>query len=480
MSKNEDEITSMWRSASKGHFKTKANNVIGIDLGTTNSCVGIWSRTEDLVKIIQIDEQPTIPSVLLYQGTTSTPLVGHEAKKLLCKTPKSSLFNAKRFLGRTYKEIASEALLCPFDVVPIESSVDPSSYTKEDISKVLFHFQHKGTTCELLPEEVSAMVLRYIRVKSEEWLNDKENEWNSNDTSITACVITVPARFGYLQRMATKRAAIRAGFEEVRLVAESTAAAMAYGVGVAGQKRIVVYDLGGGTFDVSILDVNDGNFQVVAMGGNEFLGGNDIDDLLLRHVLIKICHALNIYKDIPKQRKKRNHRSTCKDDIRQICNVLQINMQSNTFISFQENVQNAKIKASTTDDTDVEIEVELEITLRSNEKTMYKNTMKLNIINDIEHVIEPIVQETIQTVQDVISNGSKKDGTTTISTTSIDEVILVGGPTRMPCIRRAIQKEFPSVILCKDINPDEVVAEGEYDIFLLRLLSLLINRLNFL
>tara|TARA_B110000091_G_C13814186_1_gene476791 strand:- start:1971 stop:3995 length:2025 start_codon:yes stop_codon:yes gene_type:complete len=452
--------TELWRSAAKGNFTTTSTNVIGIDLGTTNSCVALWSRTEDVVKIIAIDEQRTTPSMLHYQNTSSTPLVGHAAQKEAHVAPRSTLSNVKRFMGRTYPEIQNEALRCPFDVVPLDSSVDPSSLNpKQDVSKVLLHFQHKETTCELLPEEASALVLRYLRVKTEEWINDPENEWTSKDKTITAAVITVPARFGYLQRLATKRAASRAGFTEVRLVAEPTAAAMAYGVGVAGTKRVLVFDLGGGTFDVSILDVKEGHFKVIAMGGDEFLGGNDVDDFLVRHVLQRICKSLNI-TNVPKPNSRKQTRSSCSHDVQHLCQVLKIDMQSSMFASFRKSIEEAKITASDPDNIENN-QVELLIDLKVERNGLFLphvETMVLNITTDIENVVQPLIRETIQIVKDVVQRAMDKEDDD--KSKSVNEVILVGGPTRMPCVRRALASEFPSVVLCKDINPDEVVAEG--------------------
>ena len=453
-----NDTTALWQKHDA--FDSNTHTVVGIDLGTTNCCVALWSRTEDAVKIIDIHKHRTTPSVLRYQDVSDTPLVGHEAQMDAHLTPRSVLSNVKRFIGKTYDDTQEEALRYAFDVVPLDASVDSSALNpKQDVSKLLLHFQHKGTTCELLPEEASAIYLRYLRVGVDEWLSDPDNTSvvsNTKNHKTTAAVITVPARFGYLQRLATKRAASRAGFQQVRLIAEPTAAAMAYGVGVAGTKRVLVYDLGGGTFDVSILDVNEGNFKVVAMGGNERLGGNDIDDLILRHVLQTICSKLHL--QIPKPTSRKQTRQSCPRDIQTLCNILKLDMSSSTVTSLRQACEKAKIQASDFDAIEsgqVNIDVVLPITECSKLWEGFQESIILEI-NTLDNIVRPVIEETLISLRDVVKRAQVKESIQG----AVNEVILVGGPTRMPCLRSAIQQEFPGVVLCKDINPDEVVAEG--------------------
>ena len=194
-STDQEVITSLWSSSKNGQFKKDTQNVIGIDLGTTNCCVALWSNTEDAVRIIEVDKQKTTPSVLLYQDGSNVPVVGHQAQKLAHLTPRSALSNIKRFIGKTYDDTKEEALRYSFDIVPLDSSIDKSALNpKEDVSKLLLHFQHQNTTCELLPEEASAICLRYLRVAVEEWLIDEENSaiHTSKNKTVTAAVITVP------------------------------------------------------------------------------------------------------------------------------------------------------------------------------------------------------------------------------------------------------------------------------------------------
>ena len=471
-STDQEEVTSLWSSSKNGQFKKDTQNVIGIDLGTTNCCVALWSNTEDAVRIIEVDKQKTTPSVLLYQDGSNVPVVGHQAQKLAHLTPRSALSNIKRFIGKTYEDTKEEALRYSFDIVPLDSSIDKSALNpKEDVSKLLLHFQHQNTTCELLPEEASAICLRYLRVAVEEWLIDEENSaiHTSKDKTVTAAVITVPARFGYLQRLATKRAAAKAGFTQVRLVAEPTAAAVAYGVGVAGTKRVLVYDLGGGTFDVSILDVKEGNFKVVAMGGNERLGGNDIDDLIVRHVLQRVCGQLHL--PVPKASGRKQTRLSCSRNIETLCNLLKIEMSSSTISSLRNICEKAKIEASG-EEAQKNGQVTIHVVLPITECIQLRNgfdAMVVLKIEKLEQVVLPVISETIQGVKDVVnraslllqeSNQNQNQNQSVQPVQPVNEVVLVGGPTRMPCVRKAIQKEFPNVILCKDINPDEVVAEG--------------------
>src|SRR3990167_8816409 len=228
------------------------SKIIGIDLGTTNSCVAVIEGGEPTV-IQNAEGNRTTPSVVAFKD--SEVLVGVAAKRQAVTNPKRTIFSAKRFMGHRYSEVEKEAKNMPFEV----------KKGKEDRAVIVVDGK------EMLPQEVSAKVLQKLKKDAEAYLG----------TTVTKAVITVPAYFDDSQRQATKEAGQIAGLEVVRIINEPTAAALAYGLDKTKSQKIAVYDLGGGTFDVSILELGDGVFEVVSTNGDTHLGGDDFDQVII-------------------------------------------------------------------------------------------------------------------------------------------------------------------------------------------------------
>ncbi len=508
-------------------------NAVGIDLGTTNSCVAIWLPSESRVKVIRIAGGKTTPSavhfpssedayatavmgadpkksvkdgsevarmragrdVLSGNSTLGAPVVGKPALDQAERQPFTTIVGVKRFIGRAFEdeEVADEQLRCAYNVISTSHRTDAINVA----SKVRIHVKNRGRMHALLPEEISAFVLQYLRVGAEMYLQEQGGQDRAT-TAVKSAVITVPARFGYAQRLATRDAATRAGFTEVALLAEPTAAALAYGLGVAGLKTFVVFDLGGGTFDVSVLRVNNGKFKVLAMGGDDRLGGNDVDDLLVRHVLQVFCerHGVSTRKfgaslkrhrmanrDQLKQREGVfvESLSVVRRDIMALCDCLGIEdgQSSDVIVGLRNSCERAKIdlcksyckstggqdpkgaegrdigrSSTNTEVNSVDISIKLP---QSPACTALKNGAVDDIVSltmhDLAQVVEPLIRICTEAVQEVLTSAR-------IVAPEVDEILLVGGATRMPPVRWALSEMFEGREICKDINPDEVVAEG--------------------
>lgn len=367
---------------------------IGIDLGTTYSCVGVWQN--ERVEIIANDQgNRTTPS---YVGFTETErLIGDAAKNQVAMNPENTIFDAKRLIGRKMSEdsVKRDAALWPFKVVA------------RDGDKPAFQVQYKGETKIFSPEEISSMVLTKMKETAEAFIGQP----------VTQAVITVPAYFNDSQRQATKDAGSIAGLDVLRIINEPTAAALAYGLEKKGKgdQNILIFDLGGGTFDVSLLSLDGELFEVRATGGNTHLGGEDFDNRLVSHFQREFEKKHK--KDLSKNpRALRRLRTACERAKR----ALSVNTQTAIEIdSLYEGVD------------------------------FYSNITRARF----EDLAGDLFRSTLDPVQKVLSDaGLGKD--------QISEIVLVGGSTRIPKVQQLLTEYFNGKPLNKTINPDEAVAYG--------------------
>lgn len=366
--------------------------VIGIDLGTTYSCVGIYKN--GAVEIIPNDQGNRItPSYVAF--VDDERLTGEAAKNQATINPTQTLFDVKRLIGRNYADssIQKDKQLLPFQIVEKEK-------------KPYIQIEVKGAKKILAPEEVSAMVLGKMKEVAENYLGKE----------VKNAVVTVPAYFNDAQRQATKDAGAIAGLNVIRIINEPTAAAIAYGLDKKGvEKNILVYDLGGGTFDVSLLTIDNGVFEVVATSGDTHLGGEDFDQRVMDH-FIKIL-------------KKKSSK-----DLRTNKKGLQ---------KLRREVEKAKRALSSTHQVKLEIENLMDGVDFSESLTRAK----------FEELNNDLFQKTLQPVKQVLEDSDmKKD--------EIDEIVLVGGSTRIPKIQQLIKEFFNGKEPNRGINPDEAVAFG--------------------
>jgi Fe-S protein assembly chaperone HscA len=362
--------------------------VVGIDLGTTNSLV---AYVENGVPAVIRDESgdALVPSVVSL-GDEGTVFVGREAQRRLLTAAGRSVYSVKRFMGRGIEDVAGEASLLPFRV-----SGDRGGVLRIGIGDR-----------ELTPPEISALVLRELKHRAEEFFR-KRGEF---DFEVDRAVITVPAYFNDAQRTATRDAGRLAGLEVLRIINEPTAASLAYGLDRRNRGTIAVYDLGGGTFDISILKVEDGVFQVLATNGDTHLGGDDIDLELLGSVLRELGHP-----QLPPE----------------------------TVQSIRKAVIAAKTDLSDAHDTEIRIDAMPGL------PQGYRRRLARA---ELEDRIRPLVERTLGPCRQALADAGLAPG-------EIDEAVLVGGSTRIPLVRRAVQELFgrpPHV----ELNPDEVVALG--------------------
>merc|ERR1719451_258780 len=365
--------------------------VIGIDLGTTYSCVGIYKNGR--VEIIPNDQGNRItPSYVAF--TEEDRLIGEAAKTQATINPSQTLFDVKRLIGRRFKEksVQSDKKLLPFDIV-------------NKGGKPMIEVKVKGETKQLMPEEVSSMVLTKMKETAENYLGK----------DVKHAVITVPAYFNDAQRQATKDAGTIAGLEVLRIINEPTAAAIAYGLDKKTEKNILVYDLGGGTFDVSLLTIDNGVFEVVATNGDTHLGGEDFDQRVMQH-FIKIFEKKH-KKDLSKDKR-----------------ALQ---------KLRREVEKTKRALSSTHQARIEIEalfdgVDFSETLTRARFEEINNDLFKNTLGPVKQVLE--------------DSGLKKN--------QVDEVVLVGGSTRIPKVQALMKDLFNGKEPNRGINPDEAVAYG--------------------
>ena len=367
------------------------SKIIGIDLGTTNSCVSVMEGNEPVV-ITNSEGKRTTPSVVGFVDGGERK-VGDPAKRQAITNPTKTIYSIKRFMGTTFDKVAKEVARVPYKVVKGDNNtprveIDDKLYT---------------------PQEISAMILQKMKKTAEDYLGQK----------VTEAVITVPAYFNDSQRQATKEAGEIAGLTVKRIINEPTAAALAYGLDKKmTDQKIIVFDFGGGTHDVSVLELGDGVFEVLSTDGDTHLGGDDVDDKIINWLADEFKNDEGI-------------------DLRKDPMALQ---------RLKEAAEKAKIELSSTSSTEINLPYIMPVDgipkhlVRTLSKAMF------------EQLIADLVARTIEPCKTALKNAG-------LSTSDIDEVILVGGSTRIPAIQEAVKKFFgkdPS----KGVNPDEVVAIG--------------------
>ncbi len=364
---------------------------VGIDLGTTNSVIAIWEGGEPAV-IANAEGSRTTPSVVAFTDTGER-LVGQLARRQAILNPKGTIYSAKRFIGRHYDEVTEEAKAVGFDVVP-----GPGGVARFDV---------RGK--QYAPEEISALVLRKLAEDASKFLGER----------VTEAVITVPAYFNDAQRTATKDAGRIAGLEVLRIINEPTAAALAYGLDKHEHETVLVFDLGGGTFDVSILDVGDGVVEVRATAGDTHLGGDDFDRRLVDYLADDFQRANGI-------------------DLRSDPQALQ---------RLFEAAEKAKTELSSVSQTQVNLPF---ITADgSGPKHLTTSIMR----STFEQITADLIERCLGPVKQAMSDAKVTDN-------DIDEVLLVGGSTRIPAVQQLVRRLTGGRDPNMTVNPDEVVALG--------------------
>ena len=371
--------------------------VIGIDLGTTNSCVAVFEGDKPRV-IENAEGERTTPSMVAFTDDGQT-LVGRPAKRQAVTNPENTLYAIKRLIGRTYDDPTTQR----------DKEIVPYKIVKADNGDAWVEAHGK----KMAPPEVSATVLRKMKETAEDYLGE----------TVTEAVITVPAYFNDSQRQATKDAGRIAGLDVKRIINEPTAAALAYGMDKQrGDKKIAVYDLGGGTFDISVIEIADVDgehqFEVHATNGDTFLGGEDFDMKLIDHIAEEFQkeHGVDLRKDkLALQRLK-------------------------------EAAEKAKIELSSTQQTEINLPY-----VTADQSGPKHLNMKITRAK-FESLVEDLVARTIEPCRTALKDAG-------MSASDIDEVILVGGQTRMPAVQEAV-KSFFGKDARKDVNPDEAVAVG--------------------
>ncbi|XP_073697013.1 endoplasmic reticulum chaperone BiP-like [Garra rufa] len=368
--------------------------VIGIDLGTTYSCVGVFENGR--VEIIANDQGNRITPSYVAFTTEGQRLIGDAAKNQLTSNPENTVFDAKRLIGRTWDDstVQQDIKYLPFKV--IEKKNKP--HIQLDIGS--------GQSKSFTPEEISAMVLTKMKETAEAYLGKK----------VTHAVVTVPAYFNDAQRQATKDAGTIAGLNVIRIINEPTAAAIAYGLDkMDGEKNILVFDLGGGTFDVSLLTIDNGVFEVKATNGDTHLGGEDFDQRVMEHFI-------KLYKSKTGMDVRKDNRAVQK---------------------LRREVEKAKRMLS----TQHQARIEIEYFFRSEDFSETLTRAKFEELNI------DLFRSTLKPVQKVLEDCDLKKS-------DIDEIVLVGGSTRIPKIQQLLKDFFNGKELSKGINPDEAVAYG--------------------
>ncbi|MCB0219030.1 MAG: molecular chaperone DnaK [Chrysiogenetes bacterium] len=364
--------------------------IIGIDLGTTNSCVAVMEGTEARV-IPNQEGARTTPSVVGFSKDGEV-LVGQAARRQAVINPQNTIYSAKRFVGRKFGEISNESKMVPYTVIEHENGDSWFQVGDKKFS----------------PPEISARVLQKLKKAAEDYLGEE----------VTEAVITVPAYFNDSQRQATKDAGKIAGLEVKRIINEPTAAALAYGLDKKSNEMIAVYDFGGGTFDISILEVGDNVVEVKATNGDTHLGGDDLDDRIIRWL------ADEFKKD----------------------SGLDVSGDPMVMQRLKEAAEKAKIELSSALETDINLPF-----LTADQTGPKHLNVKLTRSN-FEKMIADLVDRSIEPVKKALADAGLKPN-------QIDEVVLVGGSTRVPIIAQKV-KEYFGKDPHKGVNPDEVVAIG--------------------
>jgi molecular chaperone DnaK len=367
-----------------------AGKVIGIDLGTTNSVVAVMEGGQPAVIVNQEGARIT-PSVVGF-AKDGERLVGQVAKRQAVTNPENTVFSVKRFMGRKFDEVSSEASRVPYRVVRAGNG---DAWIEARDKK-------------MSPPEISAMVLGKLKQAAEDYLGEK----------VTDAVITVPAYFNDAQRQATKDAGQIAGLNVLRIINEPTAAALAYGLDRKKDETIAVYDFGGGTFDISVLEVGEGVVEVKSTNGDTHLGGDDLDDRIIEWLVSEFKKSEGI--DLAKDRM-----------------ALQ---------RLKEAAEKAKIELSTA------LETEINLPFITADQTGPKHLQVKLSRAKLEQLVDDLLQRTMAPVRQALSDAG-------VDPKKIDEVVLVGGSTRMPKVQQLV-KEFFGREPHKGVNPDEVVAVG--------------------
>ena len=366
--------------------------IIGIDLGTTNSCVAVIEGGAAQV-IPNREGGRTTPSVVGFTEKNEQ-LVGQIAKRQAVTNSKNTVYAVKRLIGRKFNS----------PEVQQAKEVLPYQLTTSDSGDLRIHILGKDYS----PPEISAIILKKLKSSAEEFLGEE----------ITEAIVTVPAYFDDIQRQATKDAGKIAGLNVNRIINEPTAAALAYGLGKRENEKIVIYDLGGGTFDVSILELNDGVFEVLATCGDSFLGGEDFDQRIIEWIVAEFQKENGI-------------------DLRADKLALQ---------RLKESAERAKCELSTT------LETHINLPFISADRTGPKHFNKLLSRSKFEQMVTDLVERTVEPCQKALWDAK-------LDPKDMDQVILVGGQTRTPLVRERVERIFGK-LPCLEINPDEVVAVG--------------------
>ena len=366
--------------------------IIGIDLGTTNSCVSIMEGGEPKV-LVNEEGARTTPSVVAYTKDGER-LVGQIAKRQAVTNPENTIFSAKRFIGRKFEEIQEEIKLVPYNVVPKNGGADCA-------------FKIHGDKFAS-PEEVGAAVLAKLKKVAEDYLG----------AEVTDAVITVPAYFNDAQRQATKDAGRIAGLNVRRIINEPTAAALAYGLDKKKDQKIVIYDFGGGTFDISVLEVGEGVVEVKSTNGDTHLGGDNFDVVILEWLIAEF---------------KKDQAIDLKGDKMALQRL-------------KEAAEKAKIELSTAQESDINLPF-----ITADQSGPKHLQIKLTR-SKFDQMTESLVKRSIEPCKKALADSGYK-------ISEIDEVVLVGGSTRIPAIQKAV-KEFFGKEPNRTVNPDEVVAIG--------------------
>ena len=365
------------------------SKIIGIDLGTTNSVVAVMEGGEPVV-ITNPEGSRLTPSVVAFTKAGER-LVGQVAKRQAVTNPENTVFSIKRFMGRRFDEVSEEMKMVPYTVTAAGNDVRIKALDKE-----------------YAPPEISAMILQKLKQAAEEYLGQ----------SVTKAVITVPAYFNDAQRQATKEAGKIAGLEVMRIVNEPTAAALAYGLDKKRDETIAVYDFGGGTFDISILEVGEGVVEVKATNGDTHLGGDNLDQRIIEWIISEFKKSDGI--DLSKDRM-----------------ALQ---------RLKEGAEKAKMELSTVMETDINLPF-----VTADQAGPKHLQMKLTR-SKLEQLFEDLLQKTVGPVKQALSDAG-------LDPSKIDEVVLVGGSTRIPRVQQIVKDLFGKEPH-KGVNPDEVVAVG--------------------
>jgi len=370
-----------------------AGKAVGIDLGTTYSCVGVWQN--DRVEIIANDQgNRTTPSYAAFTDTER--LIGDAAKNQVAMNPHNTVFDAKRLIGRKFadQEVQSDMKHWPFKII-------------DKATKPIISVDYKGETKEFTPEEVSSMILLKMKETAEAYLG----------TTVANAVVTVPAYFNDSQRQATKDAGVISGLNVLRIINEPTAAAIAYGLDkkTEGEKNVLIFDLGGGTFDVSLLTIEEGIFEVKATAGDTHLGGEDFDNRLVTHFAAEFKRKNK--KDLTSNaRALRRLRTACERAKRTLSSAAQTTIEIDSLfegVDFYTSITRARF----------------------------------------EELCQDLFRGTMEPVEKVLRDSK-------IDKQSVNEIVLVGGSTRIPRVQKLVSDFFGGKEPNKSINPDEAVAYG--------------------